>query len=534
MGEAQRSLVVCDPLVGADELYRLLAQSPYLADSRVVHSGSELSSALRRFNPSIVVQVYRGEVDTLSPSCAIECVNVQHLQTPCIVTGPGLTEALATDLKALGVRECCFQRPDQPNFPDTVAALCAHQNEMLVTEAAPTMLLDDGQLFTSLGEGVLLVDPDLRIRDMNPALQKLTDQEASGLKGSAVLALDAGGLGRHLADCQRNQQEWRGIVKIRRQDASFFPAWAVISPLRTDSTTSGGFAVIVSDMSERLTREETYKRQASFDALTGLPNRALLQDRMLRVLAAAKRNKLGAAVMYVDLDHFKEANDTWGHAIGDKLLIESAKRMQACIRETDTVARIGGDEFVVVLTDIGEDHLAEKVASKIAGAIERPFLLESAGIYLSASIGIAIYPLHGKTPEELFANADAAMYEVKRNGRRGYRMYGDIAPVSDAVKASVHLGHEPSLVPEIRSLRQSIKEFVSRDFVIPTKLLIPAGAAALSLLLICAWLIASGTVGFHNSADGELMTDTEMNDFGTASGPDDDAVKLDSLGGETN
>lgn len=534
MNEAQRSLVICDPNFEEDELRDLLMQSPYLSDSQVVRTASELSAALSQSNPSVVVQVYRDEADSLSPVSVFECVKAQIPATPCIVTGPGLTEPLAAQLKMMGITNCCSQQLGELDLGEIIARVGGSEVRPRAGESKSDLAVNANQLFAALGEGVLLVDLELRIQEINPALETLTGQASNELQGAAALALDAGGLVRHLADCQQHQRGWRGTVKIRRQDGTVFPAWAVISPVQIGEAENTGFAVIVSDISERQVREENYKRQASFDVLTGLPNRALLQDRMLQVLAAAKRKKLGAAVLYVDLDHFKEANDTWGHGVGDELLIESAKRMQACIRESDTVARIGGDEFVVILTDIGEDHLAEKVASKISGAIERPFVIAGAGIYLSASIGIAIYPLHGEEPEMLFANADAAMYEVKRNGRRGYRLYGDVAPVSDAVQAAVHLGHTTIAVPKTKPFRRSIQDYLSKDLIIAPKALVSVGAAALSFVLIFTWLFVSGTVGFQTAAPEELMTDSEMNDFGTASGSDNDAITLDSLDAETN
>ncbi len=168
---------------------------------------------------------------------------------------------------------------------------------------------------------------------------------------------------------------------------------------------------------------ERIEHFAYFDALTDLPNRMLFSDRLQQALVAAKRENGRTALMFLDLDKFKPINDTFGHHVGDLLLKEAAKRMQSCVRESDTVARIGGDEFVVLLpiTDTAKDALL--VAEKICSALRMPFVIEHHLLQISSSIGVAIYPEHGTDEITLSDNADAAMYYAKVHGRDTVKLY---------------------------------------------------------------------------------------------------------------
>lgn len=168
---------------------------------------------------------------------------------------------------------------------------------------------------------------------------------------------------------------------------------------------------------------EKLTKLATHDSLTGLPNRNLLSDRLQQALATARRDNAHIAVMFIDLDEFKSINDMHGHAIGDKLLKEAAKRTQDCMRESDTVSRIGGDEFIVLLPTIEAEPAAMVVAEKIRMALSQPFELAGKSLCISSSIGIAIYPEHGSTDSELLKNADTAMYYAKEGGRNAVRLY---------------------------------------------------------------------------------------------------------------
>src|SRR5476649_1723095 len=161
---------------------------------------------------------------------------------------------------------------------------------------------------------------------------------------------------------------------------------------------------------------------ALHDALTGLPNRRLLMDRLSLAIAHARRNKCAMAVMYLDLDGFKQINDTLGHGAGDTLLGMVAARLVAAVRQEDTVARLGGDEFVIALWELSHADDAAKLASKVIQAVSQPFSIQGRGMSVTVSVGVGIYPAHGEEVETLMKSADLALYEAKRTGKNDYRI----------------------------------------------------------------------------------------------------------------
>ena len=180
---------------------------------------------------------------------------------------------------------------------------------------------------------------------------------------------------------------------------------------------------ISTDITERKEIEEHMRHMAQYDELTHLPNRALFNDRLRQAIAAAQRNKSRMALMFIDLDRFKPVNDTYGHGVGDLLLKDVATRIQSCLRESDTAARLGGDEFVVLLPAIESQKDASRVGEKILLALNQPFLLAGHTLEISGSIGIAVFPEHGKVEKLLVKSADIAMYHAKKNGRNNVKMY---------------------------------------------------------------------------------------------------------------
>jgi two-component system cell cycle response regulator len=167
---------------------------------------------------------------------------------------------------------------------------------------------------------------------------------------------------------------------------------------------------------------------ALHDALTGLPNRRLLMDRLSLAIAHARRNKRTMAVMYLDLDGFKQINDTLGHAAGDTLLGMVADRLVAAVRQVDTVARLGGDEFVIALWGLSHGDDVGKLVSKVIQAVSQPYSIQGGGVSLTASVGVGIYPTHGEDVETLMKSADLALYEAKRAGKNDYRIAAQRAP----------------------------------------------------------------------------------------------------------
>jgi diguanylate cyclase (GGDEF)-like protein/PAS domain S-box-containing protein len=183
------------------------------------------------------------------------------------------------------------------------------------------------------------------------------------------------------------------------------------------------FLALIEDISRRKEAEEELLRLANHDALTGLPNRLLLEDRLSQAIAHAHRTKRQVAVMFIDLDRFKNINDSLGHDAGDEVIVEIACRITGCLREADTVARQGGDEFVVVLSDMAQEDDATIVAEKILDALFQPMILSGQEVFPTGSIGVSLYPRDGQDTQTLLKHADAAMYRAKAEGRNGYQFY---------------------------------------------------------------------------------------------------------------
>jgi len=177
------------------------------------------------------------------------------------------------------------------------------------------------------------------------------------------------------------------------------------------------------DITERVRAEQQLAYMATHDALTGLPNRRLFNDRLTLELAHAHRNQQKLAMMLLDLDHFKDVNDTLGHSVGDKLLQVVGGRLTSLLRQSDTVARMGGDEFMLLLPEMDQMENAARIAAKILGAFRRPFEFDGHKFHITTSIGIALYPNDGEDADALMKNVDIAMYRAKDRGRDNYQRY---------------------------------------------------------------------------------------------------------------
>jgi diguanylate cyclase (GGDEF)-like protein/PAS domain S-box-containing protein len=213
-------------------------------------------------------------------------------------------------------------------------------------------------------------------------------------------------------------QGWR----VRKDGTQFF-ANVVITAVYDSIRQLRGFATVAQDVTARRQSEALLSHQASHDGLSDLPNRSLFNDRLSQAMAAAHRNRTSLALLYLDLDGFKQVNDSFGHLIGDRLLQSVAQRLTRCIRATDTVSRQGGDEFVILLVNIEGNKDAAICAEKVLQSLRAPHALSEYQVHGSASIGIALYPRDGAEVETLLRNADSAMYEAKRCGRNGFQFY---------------------------------------------------------------------------------------------------------------
>jgi len=266
-----------------------------------------------------------------------------------------------------------------------------------------------------------------RILFVNPGFQRLTGFSAAEAIGKTPRILQSGRQSQEFyAAMWRTIQEtgqWHGEIWNRRKNGALYVEWLSISAVYNTTRDVTHYIGIFSDITERKEADEHLLHLAQYDALTDLPNRVLLLDRLAQLAKATLREQFKGAVLFLDLDRFKEVNDTLGHAAGDVLLQTVARRLVNNVRSADTVARLGGDEFVVILSQVHRAADAARVAQKLLAAISTPVVLYDRELSVSASIGLCIFPDDGTDAPELIRHADAAMYQAKNAGRNMYQFY---------------------------------------------------------------------------------------------------------------
>lgn len=304
-------------------------------------------------------------------------------------------------------------------------AVISHLNITQRKQAEERLLL--AAVFENTSEAIFILDNRLRIVAVNKAFTEITGYRADEVVGKRPnrfhpCRFDADIYG-HLRSAARRAGQWQGEAMSRHKNGKVYPVGVSFKAVRDQQGDVTHFVVVFSDITLRKETERYLYDLAYRDALTKLPNRALLREHLRRALAQARRDGGCVAVMFLDLDRFKLVNDTLGHEVGDRLLIEVARRLKHCVRAGDTVARLGGDEFTVVLERMAHSRDAAQVAKKIMRAMDRPVAIDGHEIHASTSIGIAIYPHDGEDESMLLKNADAAMYRAKEQGRDRYHFY---------------------------------------------------------------------------------------------------------------
>lgn len=283
-------------------------------------------------------------------------------------------------------------------------------------------------VFESSSEGIIITARDGRILQVNPAFTEVTGYRRDEVIGRNPRIFASGrqdaSFYRTLWHSVLTEGQWQGEIWNRRKNGEVYPEWLSIFSIRAPSGQIEYFVATFFDITERKRAEDKIIHQAYHDALTNLPNRVLFKDRLEQSLAFARRMQhKKVALLFIDLDRFKLVNDSLGHAAGDQLLQQVAQRLRDVGRQTDTLARLGGDEFTILLPDV--DHVEEAmiVAEKVLAALKQPFVVGDRDIFISASIGISLYPDDGVDVEVLMKHADTAMYRVKKQGRNGFHLY---------------------------------------------------------------------------------------------------------------
>ena len=276
-------------------------------------------------------------------------------------------------------------------------------------------------------EGIIITDNQVKITLVNPAYSRIMGYEKEEVIGKNPCFSKSG---RHdknfykkMWNSIKRKGGWEGEIWDRRKDGSVFPRWLSINAIKDYKGEIVNYVGIFMDISQQKATEEKLEQLAFYDPLTGLANRALFRDRLTQELVLAKRNRHQTAIFFIDLDRFKWVNDNLGHDIGDDLLIAVSDRITQQVRVSDSVCRLGGDEFTVILCELSETSKLENIAEKIITALQQAFHLKGYEVFIGASIGIAIFPDDGEDFSSLIKSADVAMYKAKNAGRGTYRFF---------------------------------------------------------------------------------------------------------------
>jgi diguanylate cyclase (GGDEF)-like protein/PAS domain S-box-containing protein len=284
-----------------------------------------------------------------------------------------------------------------------------------------------GTVLEHIADGVMVIDLNGKIVAINPAFTQITgytQAEAVGQHSNLTRTnlheptfYEA--LWRDLAETGF----WRGEIWNNRKNGEVYLEWLTVSAVRDDDANISHYVAVFSDITRAKEAQAKLDHLAHHDPLTALPNRLLFQDRLQHALAQSARNKTQLAVLFIDLDRFKNVNDTLGHHVGDELLKKVAKSLSGSLREGDTLARLGGDEFIVLLENTDGEYSAGHVAGKLVSMFEQPFMVNDYELFVTCSVGVSLYPQDASDLNMLIRNADVAMYQAKARGRNNYQFY---------------------------------------------------------------------------------------------------------------
>ncbi len=284
-----------------------------------------------------------------------------------------------------------------------------------------------GKVFENAEEGVMITDANSYILNVNQAFVKVTQYTKEEVLGKKPSILHSGnhdkGFYERMWDILLREKRWQGEVWNSRKNNEIYPEWLSITAVLDDNGDTSHYIGIFSDVSVKNEGDERLYHLAHYDSLCNLPNRMLFYDRLRQSLSRSKRSNQKIAVMFMDLDGFKQVNDEYGHGVGDELLQQVSQRVTAVLRESDTLARIGGDEFTIIINDVDKTETIDMIANKILAAIKEDYFLHEQAFSVSASIGISLFPDNSEDVNTLVKHADIAMYKAKNEGKNRFKFF---------------------------------------------------------------------------------------------------------------
>lgn len=297
------------------------------------------------------------------------------------------------------------------------------------------------KVFENSTEAIMIADADKIIISINKALNEITGYTEEEVIGKPVSIMTSV---RHETNffqeiwlSVKQYGHWQGEIWNQDNRGREYPAWFNITPVHNKDGAINYYLINFSDITDKKESDEIIWRQANYDSLTGLPNRNMFYDRLSHDIKNASHARTRLAVLFIDLDRFKEVNDSLGHSVGDALLAEAAKRLSSCVRETDIVARLGGDEFTIILNGINDQRCAEMIIQMILLELAKPFHLNAKLAYVSASIGVTFFPDDAGSTDILMKNADQAMYAAKNNGRNCWSCFTSNMQVTTEIRSKI-------------------------------------------------------------------------------------------------
>jgi diguanylate cyclase (GGDEF)-like protein/PAS domain S-box-containing protein len=426
MTERLRILLLEDRDSDADLVKIELRRAGFDADVTRVITEQEYRAAL---GPGFDLILSDYALPQFSGLHALKILVERGLDTPFILVSGTIGEEAAVEAIQLGASDYLIK--DRlarlgNSIRQTLEKRRLQEENRLFTD---TLRLRNRAIESSLN-AIIITDarhPDHAIEYVNPAFERITGYPAREVVGRNCRFLQ--GNDRNQAALQpvraalRHHQEGKAVLRNYRKNGTVFWNDLLIAPVRNDAGEVTHFVGIVNDVTEIIDYQQQLERQANYDALTGLANRNLLQDRLRQGIAYAQRRSRQLALLFIDLDNFKLVNDGLGHEVGDQLIRDVGLRIKARMREDDTVCRLGGDEFVVALFDVENDDFVLQAMQRIIAEMGRPFPIGDRELYVTCSIGISVYPKDGEDGITLLRNADTAMYRAKEQGRNSFRFY---------------------------------------------------------------------------------------------------------------
>ena len=416
MAKAKILIVENEGIVAMDLKSRLQNLGYDVPD--IALSGEEAVKKAREIQPDLALMdiMLKGDMDGIEAadiirvSCDIPIIFLTAFLDEVLLRRASITEPYGYILKPFDGRE----------LNATIEmALYKYKAEKELRLAA--------KVFENGMDGIMITDADGKILKVNNAFTKITGYAPEEAIGKNPRILKSG---KHDTEFYKSfwndlitNGKWEGEIWNRRKNGEIYPEWSLISVVKDNHGNTTHYIDVMRDITERIRYEERIKYQAYHDTLTGLPNRLLFYDRLSVALSNAKRSKGILAVIFLDIDGFKPINDTFGHDVGDILLQSITKRLINCIRQGDTAARIGGDEFTLILPQIMHKEEVDEIARRLIDTLKESYLINKHNLYITASVGISFYPDDGEDMQTLMKKADIAMYSAKEKGKNNYQFY---------------------------------------------------------------------------------------------------------------